>query len=86
MKKTQKQWVLKQLNEYGEVRRNQALQNNITRLSAIILNLKNEGYKIEGDTRAGDYVYTLGEKPAPKKKPTYQVIDLPNGQRVARMV
>lgn len=66
MKKSQKQWVKEQLHQYGEVTRNQALQNHITRLSAIILNLKNEGYDLHPFARGGDYVYAI-EKPAQKK-------------------
>lgn len=34
----------------------------------------------------GSKEWRLLEKPAPKKKPTYQITTLPNGERVARMV
>jgi hypothetical protein len=44
---TQKQIVLKQLQENGTVSRNWALQNYISRLSALIHILKEDGYKIE---------------------------------------
>lgn len=61
----QEEWVIKKLKEDGAISRNHALQNFITRLSAIILNLNNEGWKIEGHyektIRGRDYVYTLIE-------------------------
>lgn len=64
---TQEQKVIRQLQETGRVSRNWALQNFITRLSAIILNLKKAGWDIEGKSerthggygRGLDYVYKL---------------------------
>lgn len=67
MKHTQKQWVIDQLQTYGEVTRNQALQHFISRLGAIVLVLKNEGYDLIAEQRGSDYVYKLAT--APKKEP-----------------
>ena len=62
-KQTQLEWVKRQLRENGEVTRNQALREYITRLGARIDDLKNEGWKIEGEfvkTPYGkDYRYKL---------------------------
>ncbi len=56
---TQEEWAVQQLNESGIVTRNQALQNNITRLGAIIHLLKRAGLDIVGKYNEGDYVYSL---------------------------
>jgi len=76
MKQTQKEWVISQLEQYGEISRNNALQNFITRLSAITLTLKNEGWDLEGKWRGGDYVYSVVKKPV---KPLMKKIELING-------
>ena len=72
MKKTQYNFVKKQLLEKGQITRNQALQNYITRLSSIILTLKEEGFEIEGSFKkvkgGKDYVYTLQKSPYKKKE------------------
>lgn len=47
----------------GRVTRNWALQNYISRLSAIIKVLKNMGYAIKGKKEGTDYVYTLSGSP-----------------------
>ena len=44
MNTTQLQFVKDKLNEDGMISRNHCLRNYISRLSAIILKLKNEGY------------------------------------------
>lgn len=58
---SQKQWVIRQLNEYGRVSRNDALKMHITRLGAIIHQLNEEGWQIEGEWKISrlykDYVY-----------------------------
>ena len=73
---TQKQEVLKQLKEFGYVSRNRALQNYISRLSAIILDLKKEGLKLEGEHRktqyGQDYVYLIKTPQKPISSPTRQ--------------
>lgn len=59
MKESQLTRVRRMLKSNGEVTRNWALQNYITRLSAIILILKRQGYGIEAEKRGGDWVYKL---------------------------
>lgn len=80
MKQSQKQKVLKYLRENGFVTRNWALQNYISRLSAIMLDLKNEGVNFEAGDKGNDYVYTLKDKP--KETIVYRV----NGEIVGRKV
>ena len=70
MTKSQEQTVIKQLQENGQVSRNWALRNYISRLSAIILNLKKAGWDITGKNehtlggygRGIDYVYRTKTK------------------------
>ena len=62
-----------------EVSRNWCLQRNITRLSAIILILKNKGYEFNPHWRGGDYVYTLVSEP----KKNIPVIEMRDGRPVA---
>lgn len=63
---TQKEWALDMLKKTGECTRNGALQRRITRLGAIMNELKHEGYDIEGYYRyengGKDYVYILKSK------------------------
>ena len=67
MKPTQLQWVVKQLKENGQVSRNEALKNYISRLGAIVCSLKKSGWAIEGKNertyggygRGLDFVYRL---------------------------
>ena len=47
MEKSQVTMVEKRLEKYGEVSRNWALDNYISRLSAIIYKLKKSGYKFK---------------------------------------
>jgi len=80
MKKTQLNFVKKQLLENGKISRNECLKEYITRLSAIILDLKGEGFETEGKfvkTKTGkDYVYFLTKNPL--RKVEYRV----NGELV----
>lgn len=62
MRQTQRKWVEQQLLA-DEVTRNQALQRFISRLGAIICDLKADGWDIVATRRNGDYVYTLGTPP-----------------------
>jgi hypothetical protein len=78
-KPTQKDIVLKQLRETGSVSRNWCLSRYISRLSAIMLDLKNEGVTFEGKDKDGDYVYYLYDTPTVRE---YKV----NGVVVARKV
>lgn len=79
MKKSQKDFIKAQLAQYGEVSRNTALANGITRLSAIMLNLKNEGLNFTTFDRGGDYVYSTGEPKKVEPKKTFVVV---NGRQV----
>lgn len=60
---TQKNWVLSQLQQKGEISRNECLRNYISRLGAIINTLKKEGHDIKGgfveEGKGKDYVYSL---------------------------
>jgi hypothetical protein len=62
-KQTQMQWVKNQLTENGYVTRNEALKEFITRLGAVMLLLKKEGWIYSAGylkTKKGqDYIYTL---------------------------
>lgn len=83
MKRTQKNRVLKRLKERGMVTRNECLATfpAITRLGAIICQLKKEGYDIEGKDEGNDYVYRADIKAPPKP----QVVQLPDGSYTAVM-
>lgn len=61
--RTQEKFVLDQLESKGKISRNICLQNYISRLSAIILNLKKKGYDFRTEREGGDYVYHLVSKP-----------------------
>lgn len=65
---SQKDIVLKQMRSTGQVSRNWCLQNYISRLSAIMLDLKNEGVNFETKKVGGDYVYVLLDKPKEIKR------------------
>ena len=67
MKPSQKQQVIRQLKENGEVSRNWALSNYISRLGAIIFDLKEEGWDLRGvwlKTEHGrDFIYEVVSTP-----------------------
>ena len=78
--KSQKDFVIKQLLEKGKISRNFALQAYISRLGAIIFDLKEEGWDFKTynvDTKKPDgtigknFVYEVTK--APYKVKTYQV-------------
>lgn len=79
-KLSQKKRVLKRLKELGRVTRNECLNTNprITRLGAIICDLKKEGYVIEGKEEGNDYVYTANIPKPPKP----EIIER-DGKRIA---
>ena len=60
---SQRTKVLKLMREQGFVTRNWAMQNFISRLGAIIWQLKSEGMNIEPEWKDGDYIYKLMDKP-----------------------
>lgn len=65
--KNQKIWVVKQLQDNGQVSRNLALKNYISRLGAIICDLNKNGWSIQGKfikTNTGkDFVYFVEKTP-----------------------
>lgn len=65
---TQKQRVEKRLREMRIITRNECLRNYITRLSAIINDLKNEGWIFETEHFRGDYRYFLKSCPPEQTK------------------
>lgn len=63
-RQTQLKFVKSRLDERGYITRNERLRNRISRLSAIIYNLKEMGYKITGsrvpyDDKRWDYKYEV---------------------------
>lgn len=63
-RQTQLKFVKSILDERGYITRNECLRNRISRLSAIIYNLKEMGYKITGsrvpyDYKRWDYKYEV---------------------------
>lgn len=52
-----------ELDSKGYVSRNWCLKNYISRLSAIIFNLKEDGYDFETFEKDGDYIYKVINKP-----------------------
>ena len=82
MRQTQRMWVEAQLREHGVITRNTALQNYISRLGAIVCDMKAQGWQITPSRRGRDYVYTLGE--APKRRvSTFEPV-WENGKIVSR--
>jgi len=67
--KTQNERIKDMLAKHGCVTRNWCLRSfpAITRLSARINDLEQEGYEFEGKNIHGDYCYTLIKSPAPKQ-------------------
>lgn len=80
MKQSQREFVIKQLLEKGKISRNFALQHYISRLGALIFDLKEEGWDFttyQIDTKKPDgtmgknFVYEVTK--CPLKLKTYQV-------------
>lgn len=75
---SQQDWVIKQLKNHGKVSRNDALKTYISRLGAIIFNLKERGWEIEGEwvktERGKDFVYYLKDRPK-KNVSTFEIIN-----------
>ncbi len=59
MKKTQLTRVKMKLKRDGFITRNECIRNYITRLSAIILILRNQGWDFKTSDIKGDYKYEL---------------------------
>lgn len=68
------------MRKQGYVSRNWALNNYISRLSAIMLDLKKEGINFEPKDKDGDYTYYLKDKP--KEIIEYRV----NGELVGKKI
>ena len=66
-KPTQRNWVEERLRDTKRVTRNEALGRFVSRLTAIIADMKRDGWIIEGDNLkslvGNDYVYTLISEP-----------------------
>lgn len=61
MKQTQRQQVIDRLKNNGEVSRNWALSNYITRLAAIVAVLEAEGFEFTTYRDDNDYCYKLAK-------------------------
>lgn len=62
---TQLEIVINYLQATGEVSRNICIREHyLTRLGAIINNLKKKGWKFKTEDRNGDYVYILVRQPS----------------------
>ncbi len=61
---TQRETIIQKLNQDGFVSRNWALDRRISRLRAIIYDLKKEGWNFKGEHRLkdNDYYYFTAEK------------------------
>lgn len=71
MKQKQEDFVKEKLAEKGYITRNECLAEYITRLGAIICDLKKQGYEfsskfVKNPTGGQDYVYNLLRKPENK--------------------
>jgi hypothetical protein len=62
MKQTQLEKVKAELKYKGYISRNECLKNYISRLSAIIYDLKEEGMEFETKKVGGDYRYYLVDR------------------------
>ncbi len=65
--RTQHSFIKQVLRDKGEVSRNFALSQFISRLGAIICDLKKEGWEFDIERRNGDYVYKLKQAPVIRK-------------------
>lgn len=60
---SQEQRIVGQLIKNGEISRNHCLQNYISRLSAIIFDLREKGWDFKTEERGGDFIYIVTRKP-----------------------
>ena len=65
---SQLDFIKSHLEKYGEISRNTALANHITRLGAYACDLKRMGYDIKGEWRGKDYVYKWGKWTKPRQE------------------
>lgn len=59
---SQREQVIQKLKNDGMVSRNWALKRYISRLGALIFDLKEEGWEFDTKRRGGDYIYELKKK------------------------
>ena len=64
---TQVNFIKRVLRDKGEVSRNFALSQYISRLGAIICSLRKDGWEFDIERRQGDYVYKLKQAPVIRK-------------------
>jgi len=62
--KNQKQFVIDELKRNHKISRNYCLQNFVSRLGALILILKKEGWLFESEYENGDYIYRVVGEPS----------------------
>jgi hypothetical protein len=84
-KPTQKQRVVKRLKETGRITRNECLANYISRLSAIILELKKEGWDFEIVPDKKDYIYRVVKTPNETKSKYIVVGRKENGEAILEL-
>ena len=60
---SQQKFIKRVLRDKGEVSRNFALSNFISRLGAIICSLRKDGWEFDVERRDGDYIYKLKKAP-----------------------
>ncbi len=65
--KSQRDWIREQIEEHGEISRNQCLSRFIARLAPRIQELEAEGYVFRTEHRSNDYVYVLVKRPFAKQ-------------------
>lgn len=69
---TQLQTVIDYLQTTGEVSRNVCIREHyLTRLGAVINNLKKKGWKFKTEDRNGDFIYLLVKDPTKLDKTVY---------------
>jgi hypothetical protein len=81
MANTQIEFVKKALKNKGFITRNECLREYISRLGAIILVLKHEGYHFRTERVKGDYKYVLMLSPEEDKILRYKKLEEEAEQR-----
>lgn len=83
---SQLNWVKNELRSNGKVSRNEALQRYISRLGALICDLKKEGWRIEGRWVSGfhgrDYVYYMKSMETSEANELLKVLGEENGRNI----
>ncbi len=84
MKQTQRERVIARIKSQGFITRNECLRNYISRLGAIICDLKKEGWDFSTKEVNGDYIYTVINHPTMIVK-TAEIVEI-DGKRVGILV